>query len=230
MLFVSTRTTVPARPIRVLVVDDDAMVRTGLRAILGHDPGLVVVGEASDGDEVLRAVQVHHPDAVLMDIRMERMHGIQAIARLQREVNPPKVIALTSFDLGRYVYEALDAGASGFLLKDTSPEDLRSAIRVVIQGNAILSPRSTRHVIEQFARSSDHERIAEAARSLASLSGREREIAELVHDNFSNAQISRRLGCSEATVKTHLSHIMAKLDATTRVQVAVLVERASGAH
>ncbi|SDB86582.1 DNA-binding response regulator, NarL/FixJ family, contains REC and HTH domains [Raineyella antarctica] len=212
-----------------MLVDDDAMVRTGVRALLESDPGLVVVAEASDGDEVVSALHAHHPDVVLMDLHMPRLDGIRATERLLREVNPPKVVALTSIDLDRYVYEALAAGASGFLLKDVRPEQLRAAVRTVHQGDAVLSPRSTNHVLRHFAHSTRRDLVDEAHRLMASLSEKERQVAALVHEGLSNSQIARRLACSEATVKTHLSHVMAKIDAPTRVQVALLVERASPA-
>ncbi len=222
------------RPIRVLTVDDDAMVRTGIRSILSHDPDhrqpeLIAVAEASDGDEVIDAVHEHHPDIVLMDIRMQRMQGIEATSRLQREVNPPKVIALTSFDLDRYVLGMLEAGASGFLLKDAAPSEVRNAIRVVHEGNAVLSPRATTHLIACFAPTSDRARMTGAARLVEALSEREREVAGLVHQSLSDDQIATRLHCSVSTVKTHLSHVRAKLDVSTRVQVALLMERAAAA-
>lgn len=216
-----------ARPVRVMLVDDDAMVRTGVRAILEHDPGLVVVSEVSDGDEVIDAVHAHRPDIVLLDLHMPRMNGIVVIGLLQREVNPPKVIALTSIDLDSYVFEALEAGASGFLLKDVRPEQLRSAVRTVHHGDAVLSPRSTGHVIRHYAHAAERDRIAEATRLVGALTGKEGEVARLVHEGLGNAQIARRMRCSEATVKTHLSHAMAKLDASSRVQVALMVERAT---
>lgn len=215
------------RPIRVMLVDDDAMVRTGVRSILEHDEGLRVVAEASDGDEVIGQVHAHHPDVVLMDLHMPRLDGIRATERVLREVNPPKVIALTSIDLDRYVFDALEAGASGFLLKDVRPGELRDAIRTVVHGDAVLSPRSTSHVLRHFAHSAHRERLAEANRMLAALTEKEREVARLVHEGLANGSIAHRLHCSEATVKTHLSRAMAKLDAPTRVQVALVVERAT---
>ncbi|GAB3622682.1 response regulator transcription factor [Mariniluteicoccus endophyticus] len=212
-------------PIRVLVVDDDSMARAGVRAILSHDPDLQVVAEAADGDEVVEACNRHSPDVVLMDIRMQRVGGVDATALLQRRVLPPKVIVLTSYDLDRFVYAALEAGASGFLLKDTSPEDMRRAVHTVMAGEAFLSPRSTRHLVSHFTagRSSGRD---EAVRQLHSLSEREQEIARLVWEGLSNPEIAARLHLGEATVKTHLSRLMTKLDATSRVQVALLVERA----
>lgn len=211
-----------------MLVDDDAMVRTGVRALLEHDTGLRVVAQAADGDEVIDLVHAHHPDVVLMDLHMPRMDGIAATQRLLREVNPPKVIALTSIDLDSYVFRALEAGASGFLLKDVRPEQLRSAVRTVFHGDAVLSPRSTSHVLRHFAHAAHRDLLAESRRSVATLSDKERDVARAVHAGLSNAQIARRLLCSEATVKTHLSRAMAKLDAPTRVQVALAVERAEG--
>lgn len=215
------------RPIRVMLVDDDAMARNGVRMILGADPGLMVVAEASDGRDVIGAVHAHHPDVVLMDLHMPGMNGIVVTARLQREVNPPRVIALTSVDLDSYVFEALEAGAAGFLLKDDPPEQIRAGVRTVHRGDSVLSPRATTYVIRRFVGDGHREETERAITLLALLTERETEVVGLVHEGLSNDQIARRLGCSAATVKTHLSHAMAKLDVPSRVQIALLVERAA---
>ncbi|WOP17792.1 response regulator transcription factor [Raineyella sp. LH-20] len=215
------------RPIRVMVVDDDPMARSAIRAIVEADQGLIVVAEASEGGEVIDRVHAHHPDVVLMDLHLPTVNGVAVTARLLRGVNPPKVIALTSVDLDRYVFDALEAGASGFLLKDVAPKDLQQAIRTVHAGESVLSPRSTSHVIRHFVDVAHREQNLEAARGVARLTARELEVALLVHEDLSNDEIARRLCCSAATVKTHLSHAMAKLDASTRLQVALLIERAA---
>lgn len=201
------------------------MARAGIAGIVRADPGLAVIGEVDDGDAVTQQCDRHHPDVVLMDIQMKRVGGIRATAALQRRVAPPRVIALTAFDLDRYVYEMLEAGAAGFLLKDTPPDELKLAIREVYAGENFLSPRSTRHLIAHFKNPNQQLR-AEARSRLGLLSDREFEIANLIWEGLSNREISARLYLSEATVKTHVSRLMAKLDAPTRVQVALTVERA----
>lgn len=214
-----------SRPIRVLVVDDDPMARAGVRQLLQSDEQIAVVAEASDGDEVVTAVNKHSPDVVMMDIRMERMSGIEAMVALQRRICPPKVIALTAFDLDRYVFDALQAGAVGFLLKDSSPGDLRRAVRTAMTGDSFISPRSTRHLISHFTGRDD--RVRQQARAtLGTLSEREQQIARLVWSGLSNREIAEQLYLAETTVKTHLSRLMAKIDEDNRVQVALLVERA----
>ncbi|OYO02694.1 response regulator [Enemella evansiae] len=219
-------TTPPAaRPIRVLLVDDDPMARAGVRGILEQDPDITVVAEATDGDEVAVAADRHAPDVVLMDLRMQRVDGVTATAMLRRRVRPPQVVALTSFDLDRYVYAALEAGAAGFLLKDARPEQIRDAVRIVHSGEAVLSPRSTRHLLNHFA-GADSERQRQARTGMTQLSDREREIARLVWEGLSNKQIAHRLHVGEATVKTHLARLSAKLDLESRIQIALLVERA----
>lgn len=213
------------RTIRVLVVDDDPMARAGIAGIVQGDPGLTVIGEATDGDEVIGMCDRHHPDVVLMDIQMKRMNGIQATAALQRRVAPPKVIALTAFDLDRYVYEALEAGAAGFLLKDTAPAEIKKAIREVVAGDNFLSPRSTRHLIAHFHRP-NQQLLNDSRQRLGLLSDRELEVAQAVWQGLSNKEIAARLFMAEATVKTHVSKLMTKMDAPNRVQVALIVERA----
>jgi DNA-binding NarL/FixJ family response regulator len=212
--------------IRVLLVDDDPLVRTGLRMILQASGEIEVVGEAEDGDEVVPAVQAHRPDVVLMDVRMRRMNGLEATIAARSLSHPPQVIVLTSFDVDLHVLRALEAGASGFLLKDSSPQEITAGVVAVARGDAVLSPRVTKFVVEHVADSREGHETTAARAALAGLTGREQEIAENVAQGLSNADIGRRLFCSEATVKTHLSRAMAKLDVSNRVQLALLVERA----
>lgn len=211
-----------------MLVDDDPMVRAGVRSILERDPAIVVVAEASDGDEVVAAHHAHHPDIVIMDMSMERVSGNEAIRELARQIAPPRCIAFTSLQPDRYVFDALESGAVGFLLKDIAPADLRAAMHTVMRGDMILSPRATRLLVERHAHDPGQARQAEAVAAASILSSRERQVAWGVWQGWSNAQIARRLGLTEATVKTHLSHVMTKVDATSRVQVALVVERAQG--
>ena len=218
--------TAPATPIRVLLVDDDALVRTGLSRILGAAPDLEVVGEVADGAGVLSTVDAHRPDVVVMDVRMPQVDGITATRALCARPGAPAVLVLTTFHLDAYVFGALEAGAGGFLLKDTPPDELADAVRTVAAGDAMLSPADTRALVDRFT-GGTHGPRAEAARAeLASLSERELEVATLVGRGLSNAEISRELFCAESTVKAHLGHIFAKLDVTNRVRVAILVHDA----
>jgi len=211
--------------IRVLVVDDEALVRSGLRMILEAAADIAVVAEARDGMSALAAVARHRPDVVLMDVRMPDMDGLTAAERICRTPNAPKVVMLTTFDLDDYVHAALRAGAVGFLLKDTPPRDLAAAVRIVAAGNAMLAPSVTRRLISTFA---DRQPVrAEAARRrLAALTDREQEVAVAVARGLSNAEIGRELTMSEATVKAHVSRALAKLGLNNRVQAAILVHEA----
>ncbi|CAN5541273.1 response regulator transcription factor [soil metagenome] len=221
------------QPIRVLVVDDQALVRTGFRMIVDAEDGLEVVGEAADGFEAVDAVRRLHPDVVLMDIRMPRMDGIEATAAITSLVadplgdapdeRPVRVLVVTTFDLDEHVYDALRHGASGFLLKDTPPEDLVRAIRVVAAGDALLGPSATRVLVEAFTGS----RAAAApttahTEALDRLTDREREVLLLVAGGRTNAEIAKDLVVSETTVKTHVGRIFAKLHLRDRVQAVVL--------
>ena len=212
--------------IRVLLVDDDPLVRAGLRMILSSADDLSIVGEAGDGSEAVTAVHAHHPDVVLMDVRMPQLDGLSATAAVTALPSPPRVIVLTTFGLDDYVFRALEAGASGFLLKDTPPRDLISAVRVVAAGEAMLSPAVTRSVIGRFAGSSGDARRTAAVTRLEPLTDREREVLVAVGQGLSNADIGRRLFLSEATVKTHVSRLLLKLGCTNRVQVAILAHDA----
>jgi DNA-binding NarL/FixJ family response regulator len=214
------------QPVRVLLIDDDALVRAGLRMILGADSTIEVVGEASDGADAVTAVAATQPHVVLMDIRMPQMDGITATAALRALPSPPQVIVLTTFGLDSYVLDALRAGASGFLLKDTPPREIVAAVHTVAAGEATLSPAVTRTLIERFVDGGADDRRALALARLQRLSGREQEVAVEVGRGQSNAEVAGRLYMSEATVKAHLSKILAKLDATNRVQVAIVVHEA----
>ena len=207
--------------IRVLIVDDQELVRTGFRLFLETQPGLAVVGEAGDGEEAIERVRELRPDVVLMDIRMPTMDGVEATARLTSgAVEPaPRVLVLTTFDLDEYVFGALRAGAAGFLLKDAPRERLIEAIRVVHSGEALLSPSITRRLIEDFAARSDP--IEPPAAVLAELTPREREVLGLVAHGLSNAEIAARLVVTEATVKSHVGAVLLKLGLRDRVQAVV---------
>jgi DNA-binding NarL/FixJ family response regulator len=215
-------------PVRVLIVDDDALVRAGLTMILSGARGIEVVGEASDGAGVPAAVARHRPDVVLMDIRMPRVDGLSATETLRRQPGAPEVIVLTTFDADEFVLRALRAGASGFLLKDTPPQDILDAVRRVARGEATLSPAVTRRLIAHVAAPSAAPR-AEAARRLGALSEREREVALALGRGRSNAEIAAELFMSVATVKAHVSRVLTKLDLNNRVQVALLVHDAGSA-
>ena len=211
--------------IRVLVVDDQALVRGGFRLILDSQKDVEVVGEAADGREALDRVDALEPDVVLMDIRMPRLDGLEATRHLVQRDRAPRILILTTFDADEYVYEAMKAGASGFLLKDVRPEQLAEAVRVVAQGEALLAPTITRRLIEQFVRRPP----ASGGRpdELAELTERELDVLRLVARGLSNAEVAASLVVSEATVKTHLTHILTKLRLRDRVQ-AVVVAYESG--
>jgi DNA-binding NarL/FixJ family response regulator len=218
-------------PIRVLVVDDDALVRSALAMVLGGDAGICLVAEATDGDEVAAAVDAHAPDVVLMDIRMPRMDGLAATELLCRRSRPPAVIVLTTFHADDQVLRALRAGASGFLLKDTRPADIVAAIHRVASGEAMLSPAVTRQLIAHVNESEgpipiDDPRGQRARNLLDQLTDREREVALAVGRGMSNAQIAAELYMSVATVKAHVSRALTKLDLDNRVQVALLAHDA----
>ncbi len=212
--------------VRVLLVDDDPLVRAGLRMILSSADDLEVVGEAGDGAEAGTAVRAHRPDVVLMDIRMPGVDGLTATAALTALPDPPKVVVLTTFGLDDYVFRALEAGAAGFLLKDTPPRDLIAAVRVVAAGEAMLSPSVTRTLIGHIAGAGEGGRRAAAEARLAPLTDREREVLVAVGRGLSNAEIGRELYLSEATVKTHVSRLLLKLGSANRVQIAILAHDA----
>ncbi|MGN6301918.1 MAG: response regulator [Angustibacter sp.] len=205
---------------RILLVDDQELVRAGFRMILDLEPDFEVVGEAADGEECLRQVRDLTPDVVLMDIRMPRLDGIEATHRLARSPTPPRVLVLTTFDLDEYVYRAMRAGASGFLLKDVPRDQLVAGGRVVARGESLLAPAITRRVVERFCRLPDP--AQGVPKALAALSGRELEVLRLVARGLSNAEIAGQLVLGEATVKTHVGRVLAKLGLRDRVQAVVL--------
>jgi len=222
--------TAPAAPIRVLVVDDQELVRSGFCVILDAADGITVVGEAANGEAALSQVAAHEPDVVLMDIRMPGMDGLEATRLITRgpegrsagsgPATPPKVVMLTTFDLDDYVYAALRAGASGFLLKDSPRHDLIAAVRAAAAGDALLAPSVTRRLIEAFARRPPE--TSPSPSQLASLTARERDVLLLLARGRSNAEIAEVLFVSEATVKTHVGNLLAKLGLRDRVQAVIL--------
>ena len=215
--------TAPAAPapIRVLVVDDQELVRSGFCVILDAADGITVVGEAADGEAAVSQAAAHGPDVVLMDIRMPGMDGLEATRLITRDpVAAPKVVMLTTFDLDEYVYEALRAGASGFLLKDSPRADLIAAVRAAAAGNALLAPTVTRRLIEAFARRPPA--AAPSPARLAALTAREREVLLRLARGGSNTEIAAALFVSEATVKTHVGNLLAKLGLRDRVQAVIL--------
>jgi len=211
----------PAAPIRVLVVDDQELVRSGFCVILDAAEGITVVGEAANGEAAVSQVAAHRPDVVLMDIRMPEMDGLEATRQITRDQDTaPKVVMLTTFDLDEYVYEALRAGASGFLLKDSPRHDLIAAVRAAAAGDALLAPSVTRRLIEAFARRPPE--TSPSPSQLASLTARERDVLLLLARGRSNAEIASVLFVSEATVKTHVGNLLAKLGLRDRVQAVIL--------
>ena len=207
--------------LRVLVADDQSMVRAGFRMLLSGEPDIDVVAEASDGLEAVEKAARFDPTVVLMDIRMPELDGLEATRRILASDSAARILILTTFDLDEYVYEALRAGASGFVLKDDPPEQLLAAIRTVAAGDALLSPAITKRVIEQFVR------IPRPAppSTLDELSEREREVFRLIAAGLSNAEIADQLFISETTVKTHVTHILQKLHLRDRVQAVVLAHQ-----
>jgi DNA-binding NarL/FixJ family response regulator len=201
--------------IRVLVVDDQALVRAGFRMIIDDQDDMRVVGEAADGSDAVARARMTRPDVVLMDIRMPHMDGIEATRHI---AGPARVVILTTYDLDEYVFDALAAGASGFLLKDVSPEELVNAVRIIAGGQALLAPTVTRRLIEQFARMRPG---PQAADSLAALTDRETDVLRLLARGLSNAEIARALLLGESTVKTHIGHIFDKLALRDRVQAVI---------
>ncbi|WP_424528911.1 response regulator [Sphaerisporangium viridialbum] len=215
-----------APTVGVLIVDDDPLVRAGLAMMLGGAPDLRVVAEAGDGTEVIPLVDRHAPEVVLMDVRMPVMDGLAATEALRARRHAPEVIVLTTFDADEHVLRALRAGAAGFLLKDTPPDEIVDAVRRVARGNPVLSPAVTRRLIARVAESGHDRRRAHARGRIALLNGREREVAVAVGHGRSNAQIGAVLHLSVPTVKTHVSSILTKLDLNNRVQIALLVHDA----
>jgi DNA-binding NarL/FixJ family response regulator len=208
-------------PIRLLVVDDDALVRAGLAMMLAGTDDIRIVAEAADGSEVGPAVDAYRPDVVLMDIRMPRMDGLAATEQLRTREDAPQVIVLTTFSADEHVLRALRAGASGFLLKDTPPAEIVRAVRLVAVGEAMLSPAVTRSLLEHVAGDGLDARRARAEELLGRLTEREREVAVALGQGRSNAEIAAALHIAEVTVKTHLGRLRAKLDLHDRVQLVI---------
>jgi DNA-binding NarL/FixJ family response regulator len=210
--------------VRVLIADDQALIRTGFRMILDAEPGIEVVGEATDGAEALELAASLDPDVILMDIRMPNLDGLEATRRLtggdSTSKDGPKVLILTTFDLNEYVYEALRAGASGFLLKDTPPEQLVAGVQIVASGDALLGPSITRRLIEEFSRTRPVD--TPPPPSVEELTARELEVLGLIAKGMSNAEIAAELVVSETTVKTHVARVLMKLGLRDRVQAVVL--------
>jgi DNA-binding NarL/FixJ family response regulator len=209
-------------PVRVLIADDQALVRAGFRLVLEHDPAIEVVAEAGDGAQALRLIHEHRPDVVLMDIRMPGLDGIEATREIVDRLgaDSPAIVVLTTFETDEHIADALRAGASGFLLKDIEPDELRTAIHTAADGGGLLSPSVTRTVIEQFARRADHR--PDRPERLDVLTAREREVLALVGRGLSNAEIGAELFMAPATAKTHVSRTMTKLHARDRAQLFVL--------
>ncbi|XVQ14367.1 response regulator [Spirillospora sp. CA-255316] len=207
-------------PVRVLIADDQVLLRGSLRVLLETTPGFEVAGEAGDGAEAVELAARTKPDVILMDVRMPEMDGIEATRRVCSNAADVRVLILTTFDLDAYVYAALRAGASGFLLKDTLPADLLAAIRVVATGEALLAPTVTRRLIAEFV--SRPETSTPPARELDTLTGREREVLTLIARGLSNTELAAHLQLSVATVKTHIGHLLAKLHARDRAQLVIV--------
>ncbi|MFS0699237.1 response regulator [Cellulomonas sp. 179-A 4D5 NHS] len=210
----------------VLLVDDEQLVRAGLRLILETAGDLTVVGEAPDGRAALDAVRRHRPDVVLMDLRMPRLDGLAATVALHATTDPPAVVVLTTFDTDEDVFRALEAGAAGFLLKDTPPRDLIDAVRRAAAGDAVLSPVVTRRVVERVVTHQRSGRRRDALAALEVLTAREREVVVEIGRGRSNAEVAALLHVTEATVKSHVTHLFEKLGVTNRVQIAITAFRA----
>lgn len=204
--------------IRVLLADDQQLVRAGLRTILEAEEDIEVCGEVADGLLAVSAAEQQHPDVVLMDIRMPNLDGLEATRRIATRGDIPRIIILTTFDVDEYVFEALRGGASGFLLKDTTADELVRAVRLAVAGDALLAPSVTRRLIERFANRAS----APSTQSLETLTGRELEVLLLVARGLSNTEVAERLFLGENTVKTHVAHVLDKLDLRDRVQAVVL--------
>jgi len=211
--------------VRVLLADDQELVRAGFRMILAAQEDLAVVGEARDGEEAVLLARREHPDVVLMDVRMPRVDGLAATRRIVAD-GSARVVIVTTFDRDDYLFESLRAGASGFLLKNSSPEDLVAAVRTVAHGNALLAPEVTRRVVEAAAGRFRPPSTTEHDARLAELTDRERDVLRLLGRGLSNAEIARELYVGEATVKTHVSRVLLKLDLRDRVQAVVLAYEA----
>ena len=214
------------RPIRVMLVDDDPIVRMGLRHMLSVAPDIEVVSEVSDGDEVISGVQAHRPDVIVLDVRMARMGGLEAVSAVKARPEAPKVLMFTVFDHDDVAGRAIGAGADGFLLKTASPEEIRKGIRDVAAGLGAVSPKTAAQLFTMVREDSVSAQRAEAARLVAGLTEREQEVVGGLARGLSNAELARELFVSETTVKTHLGSAFAKLRVDNRAQAAVLADRA----
>ena len=214
------------QPIRVVIADDEPLIRAGIRMILISDPDIEVVGEAADGRAAVEAARAHAADVVLLDIQMPVLDGLSALPELRRAAPAARVIVLTTFGERENVLRALEHGGAGFLLKDTAPAELIRAVRAAAAGDAYLSPAATRHVVERLATGREATRSEQARVRVAALSEKEREVLAVLGEGLSNADAGRRLHMSEATVKTYVSRILAKLDCDNRVQAALLARDA----
>ncbi|GAA4981737.1 response regulator transcription factor [Kitasatospora paranensis] len=211
--------------IRAMIVDDDALVRLGLTDLLNTDENIDVVAQATDGLQAIELATTQRIDVALVDVRMPRMDGITAITRLRALPHPPKIITLTTFDLDEYVYNALAAGADGFLLKDTDPAEILRAVHLVATGSAMLHPSAARRLIDRYHRTT-RPRTTDAESRIAALTPREGDVLALLAEGETNADIAHRLGMRESTVKAHVSRILTTLDVTNRVQAALLARDA----
>lgn len=221
-------TEVAANDVRVLIVDDQQLVRMGLRALVASEPGMTVAGEASDGAEAVAAIRARRPDVVLMDIRMPGTDGLTALRQITAdpELTDVHVVMLTTFELDEYVFAALEAGASGFLIKDAEPDDILRAVRAAASGEGLLSPGVTRTVIAAFASGNPSQPVPLSFPGLDDLTEREREVLELVAEGLNNDEIAQRLFISKATARTHVGRILSKLGARDRAQLVVIAYRA----
>ena len=220
------RVTDPSEPIRLLIVDDDPMVRAGLVSMLGGTPELLIVGEAADGAAANTSVDEHRPDVVLMDIAMRTMNGLEATEALRKRPGAPEIIILTTFGSDEHLLRALRAGAAGFLLKDAPPPQIVDAVRRVASGEPMLSGKVARQLIDYVAGPGPHSAGAEARSALAGLTDRERDVARAIAEGRTNAEIAAELFMSVPTVKTHISRLLTKLDLNNRVQIALLAHDA----
>ncbi len=216
----------PGAPTSVLIVDDDAMVRTGLSMVLSADPTITIVAEAPGGAEAVTAATRHHPDVVLMDLQMPEMDGVEATRRVRAAVPSAAVLMLTTFHLDTHVLDALQAGASGYLLKDVAPQELCHAIHLAASGESVFSATITRQLVARHTRTANDYSSAKAQQALDVLTDRERAVAEAVAEGASNATIAKALFMSEGTVKTHISRALTKTGLDNRVQLALMVFRA----
>lgn len=212
--------------VTVLLADDDPLARSAVSTIVGHDDAITILGQAGDGRDAIRMARELRPDVVLMDLRMPGMDGVTATATLRADPQPPQIVVLTTWDVDNAVMSSINAGASGFLLKSASPQEITTAIKAAAAGDAVLSARSTKQLLDTVRTDPSRHRRRAAAKQLSQLTDRERDIAIEAARGLSNAEIGERLYLAAGTVKSHLANIQTKLDMSNRVQIAVLVERA----